>query len=226
MHSSRTGVFLLASVAAITVACADTTGTSGAVPTTVSLSAATPPLFEVVGVSGTGEATGDPSGLVSVDQIDSLMVSIERVEVLPSDSEVADTTGWIELPVVAPASLDLFALPTTEEGAVTIAAGDLVPGDYGSVRLFIGSAQIWFNAEVTAPGHGGTFAADEPYDVTIPSASHSGIKTDAGFTVPEEGGDIALTFDADATVQHVNLTGNGKIMMPPVIKVRGTLAGG
>jgi len=226
MPFSKTGVFLLGCAAAMTVACTDTTGTNGAVPTQVTLSAVAPTAFQISAAPEVDGATVSSAALLSVDQIDSLVVSIERVEVLPLDSEVADTTGWIELPVVAPASLDLFALPTSEEGAITIAAGDLAPGDYGSVRLFIGSAQIWFNSEVSAPGHGGTFAPDEPYDVTIPSASQTGIKTDAGFTVPEEGGDIALTFDADATVQHVNLTGNGKIMMPPVIKVRGTLAGG
>lgn len=222
MRHSTTGHILLGSLMALTIGCADTTGTNGAVPTEVTLSAVTPLAFRIAGVAVADGATGDPTALLSVDEIDSLVVSVVRVEVLPLDSAVADTTGWIELATVAPASLDLFALPTGDEGAITIAAGDLVPGDYGNLRVFIESAQIWFNTEITAHGNGQVFAPDEPYDVIIPSADQTGIKTDAGFTVPEEGGDIALTFDADATVQHVNVTGNGKIMMPPVIKIRGS----
>lgn len=221
MRYAKSGVFLLGSVTAILVGCADTTGTNGAVPTRVTLSAAAPTMFQVTAVPG---ADGAAMALVSPDEVDSLMVTIERVEVLAiadtADTATAGDGQWIEVPTVAPTAIDLLALPSAEEDGVTLAAGDLDPGDYGSVRLFISSAQIWFNTEVSAPGNGSSFSADQPYDVIIPSSSQSGIKTDAGFTVPDTGGDIALTFDADATIQHVNLTGSGKIMVPPVIAIR------
>ena len=76
------------------------------------------------------------------------------------------------------------------------------------------------------------FDADEGYveddtttwvvhPVEIPSAQNTGIKADIDLVV-EEGaeGDVGLLFDADATFANVIATGNGRVKMPPVIKVR------
>ena len=55
----------------------------------------------------------------------------------------------------------------------------------------------------------------------IPSAQNSGIKADIDLAV-DEGNveDVGLLFDADATFRHVVGTGNGRVLMPPVLKAR------
>jgi hypothetical protein len=36
----------------------------------------------------------------------------------------------------------------------------------------------------------------------------------------EDTGNVVLTFDADATIQHVTGTGSGRLLLVPVLKVR------
>ena len=45
-----------------------------------------------------------------------------------------------------------------------------------------------------------------------------GILTRTGFTIPEDGGDILLLFDPDVTIGHVVVTGNGTILIRPVLR--------
>ena len=66
-----------------------------------------------------------------------------------------------------------------------------------------------------------TFAADSSHAVRIPSAENTGLKTDIAFTVAADT-DVNLLFSPDATFQNVTATGNGQVILAPVIKVPDT----
>ncbi len=66
-----------------------------------------------------------------------------------------------------------------------------------------------------------TFAADSTHAVRIPSAENTGLKTDIAFTV-EADTDVNLLFSPDATFQNVTATGNGQVILAPVIKAPDT----
>ena len=44
-----------------------------------------------------------------------------------------------------------------------------------------------------------------------------GIMTNSGFTIPAAGGDVQLTFDANATIGNVIVVDSGKVVMRPVL---------
>ena len=129
----------------------------------------------------------------------------------------ADSTAWYTLDLVGPGRLDLLHLPTDSANGLVLASGSVPPGDYRHVRLEISDATIWFDTTVTA-WNGVTFKPDTGYAVLIPSARQSGLKTDAGLTVPNGGGDVTLIFDADATIRGALVSGSGKIIVVPVIR--------
>jgi hypothetical protein len=54
--------------------------------------------------------------------------------------------------------------------------------------------------------------------VIFPSADSTGavLKTDDPFVVPAAGDTVALYFDRDDTVRHIIITGDGKIIVPPM----------
>jgi Domain of unknown function (DUF4382) len=129
----------------------------------------------------------------------------------------ADSVAWYTLDLVGSGRLDLLHLPTDSANGLVLASGDVPPGDYRRVRLEISDATIWFDTTVTA-WNGLTFKPDTGYSVLIPSAEQSGLKTDAGLTVPNGGGDVTLMFDTDATIRGALVTGSGKIIVIPVIR--------
>lgn len=113
-----------------------------------------------------------------------------------------------------------MALPTSGESPLVIAAGQVPVGDYRMVRLVTSGATIYFNTTVqVGPA---IFDPDTGYDVTIPSGSETGLKTDATFTVAAaEGGnptEVSLLFDEGTTFKNVTATGSGKVMLSPVIR--------
>ena len=129
----------------------------------------------------------------------------------------ADSVAWYSLDLVGPARLDLVHLPTDSANGLVLASGNVPPGDYRHERLEITHATIRFDTTVTA-WNGLTFKPDTGYAVLIPSAKQSGLKTDAGLTVPAGGGDVTLIFDTDATIRGALVTGSGKIIVVPVIR--------
>jgi hypothetical protein len=160
-------------------------------------------------------------GSIDLSTVDSIMVTLHRIEFLPAVQDPAGEgadSGWLSLDV-GDARFNLLALPTTPEAGIPLVTGELPPGDYAGVRLFVSDVTAWFNA----PVHVGP-AAFEPnvgYAVVVPSGDQSGIKTDQGFSIPEGGGDVVLVFDEHASLANVTATGNGKVILAPVIKVDG-----
>ena len=167
-------------------------------------------------------------GRIDLATVDSLMVTLDRIEFLPAVQDEGDENGengdgegggWVSLDVEA-VRFDLLALPTTDETGIVLVTGELPVGDYLRVRLFVTDPMVWFNTPILL-GQAFTFDADVGYDVFIPSGDQTGIKTDQGFSVPEGGGDVALVFDENASLANVAATGNGSVILAPVIRVTG-----
>jgi hypothetical protein len=127
-----------------------------------------------------------------------------------------DHDAWISLQVVSGGRVDLLNLPTEDAQGIVLATGDVPPGDYHLVRLVIASGEIWLNTELVTP-HGDTLPANTAIPVFFPSG---GVMILTDFTVPEGGGDVALVFDADETFAHVVITGDGRVMVTPVLHHR------
>jgi hypothetical protein len=186
----------------------------------------------------------DELGRVHRADIDSLIVTVTKVEVrVPladaedpadeaaethsdnakagddDDDHEQDEVGWDTLDVTGGGHLDLIHLPTDAASGLTVASGTLAPGTYRHVRVFVTSPMIFLNTPITTPT-GDVLNKDVGYPVIIPSADATGaaVKTDESFTVPTGGGSVPLFFDADDTIRHVRVTGDGKIIIPPVIR--------
>jgi Domain of unknown function (DUF4382) len=186
-------------------------------------------------------------GRVRPSMVDSLIVTVSKVEVLvatPDSENAADSAAdsarvdsmahhgdddgddweqserdWTSLDIVGSGVLDLVHLPDSATVGLTVASGMLPPGTYRHVRLFVTQPMIYFDTTFVTPA-GDTLQAGVGYPVIIPSADSTGaaIRTDESFTVPTGGGNVSLYFDRDDTVRHIVITGDGKIVVPPVIR--------
>jgi hypothetical protein len=257
-------VGLLATFALVAACSTDTTLVQQPSEVTVSLSQGTVTAMASVALGWAGSLVGQ-TGVIDPASVDSLVVDVTRVEVLPDSllghlqrgwrwggprmgggsarpngfmglrdtlrlrdsTMLRDTLGWgglsddwYSLDVVGGGHIDLLHLPLETAGGVQLGTGTIPPGIYVHARLFVSSARIYFNTTVSGPG-GYTFTPDTAYTVTIPSSDRSGIKTNAGFTVPEGAAEVQLVFDADQTVRHAVATGTGTITIVPVLTGRG-----
>jgi hypothetical protein len=196
---------------------------------------------------GDGEHGFGGFGRIGKADIDSLMVDVSKVEVLAAtaDTENAadsaaeaaagsgrrgdndadddhenDERTWVSLDVTAGGHLDLLMLPDSTQTGVTIATGALPPSTYRHVRLFVTNALIYLNNQIVTPA-GDTLRAGVPIPVIIPSADSTGaaVKTDQQFTVTQGDTSIQLFFDADDTIRHVVVTGDGRVILTPVLWV-------
>jgi len=143
----------------------------------------------------------------------------------PDSMDVPPDTGWgsrpwhwFSLAVLGNGRVDLLDLPTDSSDGILLAAGRLPPGEYVAARLIITSATIWFND--TIPTDSIVLLPDTGYTVQLPHRRNGamGILTRSGFTVPDDGGDVLLLFDPDVTIGHVVVTGNGTILIRPVLR--------
>jgi hypothetical protein len=165
--------------------------------------------------------TGSQGG-IDLATVDHLFVTVERVEFLPTptngDGESNGDGGpWIPLDV-EDVEIDLVALPVEGEPGITLVTTDLDPGEYRNVRLFVRNAVLWLNTPFQVGN--AVYGTEDGHPVRIPSGDQTGIKTDQGFTIPDGGGDVALVFDENATLANVHGTGNGQVMLAPVLRVR------
>ena len=188
-------------------------------------------------------------GWMRTRDVDSLIVTVTKVEVLaalPDSEDAADSLadsvrpgsgrgrgdddaddreerefGWIQLPVTGGGHLDLVNLPDSGGTGILVASGALPAGRYRHVRLFITSPLIYFDSLIVTPA-GDSLQAGVGYPVIFPSADSTGatIKTDDPFIVPAAGDTVQVTFDRDDTVHHIIITGDGRIIVPPVFRFR------
>lgn len=186
-------------------------------------------------------------GRIHRADIDSLTLDVTKVEVLevnPDSENAADSAAeakadsgkgrhededdrddhendertWVSLDVTAGGHLNLLSLPDSAKDGLTIATGTLPAGTYKHVRLFATNAMIFLKNQIVTPT-GDTLPAGVGIPVKIPSADSTGalIKTDERFTVTDGSSTVQLFFDEDDSIRGVVVTGNGKIILRPVI---------
>ncbi len=206
-------------LAAMVAACSDTTGTSGSGMHRVDVT-----LQQTDGMllaAPIMAAAGASQGRISIDQVDSLFLTITTISFLPVLAE-DDTTeaSWQVIELSEPLTFDLLALPAEEDSALVIASGTLPEGDYERMRFLISASSIFLNTGVTVGNS--PFAPDISHEVKVPSGSTSGLKTDLSFTVVTDTS-VNLLFSALATFDKVTATGNGQIILSPVLKAKGEI---
>ncbi len=155
--------------------------------------------------TGTGVSTGSGMGTMVVRLMDApaaydaVNIAVDSITVHIDSGD--SVSGWHTISR-APAMYNLLALAN---GRDTVIAGGLVPpGYYSQMRLYIGSG-----SEVVVNG------VARP--LTIPSGSQSGLKLNIQANVV--GGvayEVVLDFNA---ARSIHVTGNGRYMLTPVIKV-------
>jgi Domain of unknown function (DUF4382) len=170
-------------------------------------------------VAGALSAADVADGSLSLSAVDSLVVVLNGIDVLPSSGNDQQDSGWVSLGL-ADDTLDLLALPDSDAPAtLTVASGTLPAGSYSMIRLRYSDAWIVLGQEVSAGG--GTYGPGH-YDLTVPSGDQTGIKVQVANLTVADGGtsSVTLFFDAANTTAHLVLTGNGRFMMSPVLHSR------
>lgn len=213
------GSTLMAGLMALSLgACDDATGPDGA-RTTVTLSQ-----LEDGSATMAASMVASETGLaqVTMDEVTSIVVRVTRVQVHRAGGDDGNGNGngaggpaWVDLAVES-AEVDLIA-DLSDGQTVTLADGELDAASYDQVRLFVDSAAIVFSEPQPLPGGGDETVTEAQLE--IPSAGQTGIKIPgAGFTVEEESpATVEILFDAGTSVQNINITGTGQVMMAPVL---------
>ena len=191
-------------------ACGGGTGPEGSGDVQVLLSqrvAANSVLAAELGASG--------AAAISLADVESIIVTITGVQALLR-GEDEDGGGWVDLGLpLGQNPIDLLSLPGS---GLEIANGELAVGTYGNIRIFYedpASINLFNNVSV---GPSDFLVADNPHDLRIPSGAQTGIKIPtAGFEVNGTGATLTIEFDAALSVQTVTATGNGVLMMSPVL---------
>lgn len=191
----------------------------------------------VASVSGSGPDMAE--GNVDMDAVGAVNVTLSRVEVHRTGNGTSTnatstddgTSGWVSLELAESTNgtstnatstggvvVDLTELPSSGDG-ITVAAGDLEAGTYQNIRLFFEKAEIVLTESVTLgsdSGQGGRTFEAGTYELFVPSGKQTGIKVPtAGFTVDSETGEtVTVLSDTDATIQNINVTGQGLLMTP------------
>lgn len=157
---------------------------------------------------------------VAPDTVASLLVTVTSVQFLRLG--VTDTSdaspAWTTVHLASPVTIDLMAL--SGDSSLLITQGSVAAGAYGRVRLFVTNPRIVFKGDITI-GVARVFQGGVEYAVEIPSGGQTGIKTDISFEVEANAtSDAHLVFNEGATFANVAATGNGRVVLAPVIRAR------
>ncbi len=208
---------LLLVLALAVSACSDTTGMNGRGEARVFLASASASLALAAG--GEGLVTAD--GPISLSAIDSLVINVTAVE---ANSGGEDSEGWerIELLDATEGHINLLALPSEGADSIRLALGELEVGIYDHVRLRFddAAAMIYLNQNVTMGG--GELLTAGAHPLRVPSGAQTGLKIKtASFTVTENASaNVLLLFDSPSSLGNLHVTGNGTLMMSPVLRAR------
>jgi hypothetical protein len=154
--------------------------------------------------------------------VTSLEITVTDVLYLQVGDDENTESAWQPLGLGSPITIDLMALPAESEGEIILGAGTVAVGTYNKVRLLVSGGEITFNTAI-AIGGGEELAAGS-YDVMVPSGAESGIKSTVFFEVTEgEGGEAnaaRLVFEPGTTFLNVTVTGNGEVILNPVLRAK------
>lgn len=179
---------------------------------------------------------------VPLESVESILVTVDRIEVHRVGSEEEEQTGgeasgaegsegeggngteggeevggpWISVDLVdGGVTVDLMGMSPQE------IASDAVPGGtYNQLRLFFSSSTIIFSEDVTVGG-ADPYLAGTVYDLEIPSGDNTGIKVQTGFFEVSSGETETVELVVDLANSVKNVTANqSRIKMTPVIVAR------
>lgn len=137
---------------------------------------------------------------------DSVVVVVNRVEVHTANGD--DNSGWF----VINNNVQVYDLLQLRNGANVILGDTALPaGHYTQIRLILGNGSYIVQNGLK-------------FDLTVPSGLQTGIKLNHEFNI-EEGTLYELSLDFDAS-RSIHVTGSGKYMMQPTIRVVPLLASG
>lgn len=141
------------------------------------------------------------------EEVTSVMVTVASVEIHGSGGEALQPTqspqpalssGWKAMELSGATTFDLLQIKGLEE---VLATADLAAGSYSQIRLDVTKIEV-------------SLDGGEPQEVKLPSGK---LKFNQPFDVVA-GKTTVLLFDFDAA-RSVNVTGNGKIIFKPVIRL-------
>ncbi len=172
---------------------------------------------------GCGSGGGTSAGTMSVQLTDGPLDDLGISEVWVTVDSVSvhrekegEYDEWIDLsPADASFPLTINLLAWQNGAAKALALDSLPAGHYTQVRLHLGDT-----AQAHTPAHpfaNYVVASGNPEELVIPSGHTSGLKLTHEFDI-QAGVTYGLTLDFDAE-RSIHLTGSGKYMMRPTIRV-------
>ncbi len=153
---------------------------------------------------------------ISLADVESIEITVTGVQALLRGGD-EDGGGWVDLDLTLGQNpIDLLSLPGS---GLEIANGELAVGTYGNIRIFFQDPANISLANNVSVGPSDFLVDGNPHNLRIPSGAQTGIKIPtAGFEVNETTGEtLTIVFDAALSVQTVTATGNGVLMMSPVL---------
>jgi len=171
-------------------------------------------------------ASSPMAGSVALTQVQSIEVTLTRIEALRSTEgeeggEEGEGSPWVSIELGAPVTLDLVLLPTTPEEAITLATGSLEAGTYSNLRFYVTDAAMTFSEDVSIGGGpvAQTYAAGTAYPFRIPGPMDTRFMVPtASFEIGAGGAtEIDLVFDAALSVQAVIATPFFLLMTPVLV---------
>lgn len=209
-------VTIMATASMLLAACSDITTTNGVHQVDVTLQQGDGLVLAAPAFATAANAQGK----LLADQVDSLFLTITTISFLSVAEDEESEASWMSFALPEPITVDLLALPTEEATPLIIASGELPAGDYEKLRFRISASSIFLNTRTTVGNS--TFDPDTPYEVTVPSGATAGLKTDLGFSVADDV-EVNLLFSPKTTFDGVTATGNGKVILSPVLMARDQL---
>lgn len=151
----------------------------------------------------------------AVDSAARVVVQFSAVQLKRKDG------GWAKYDFANPLALDLLQLQGTKTADLLVHM-PIESGDYDEVRIFVDSTPMVNFIEL---------ASGATHELTIPSASFSGLKLRGDFTVPSNrAANLTIDFDLRRSILRVGISGNYNLN--PVLRlvndkdvghIRGTL---
>lgn len=161
-------------------------------------------------VNGLLASVVSAQGVVDPGNIEAFTAQLDAVEVHTQGS------GWVDADIT-PGPIDLLDLPTAGDPAILLGMVDVEPGKC-KVRLFISSLTIRLFDDVTVGQQTFPGGTDITTDIKVPSGGQTGLKA-RGVCELDGGTDLTLVFDEGSTLGKIVATGNGTIIVTPVIHV-------
>ncbi len=182
---------------------------------------------------GPGGGTGPVHELVTPDVVSSVVVVLTGIEARLDARRMGGHgaggphfTGaaWVTVDVGEGVELDLMSLPVD---GMPVAVDELELGTYGHVRLLFQDVTITFAEDVVIEdeetGETWTFLTGETYPLQVGGGEVDWIFVPtADFTVTEEdGADVVVEFDVDASIRGIAVLDDGTLVMPPIVRAWG-----